>query len=189
LSSGAGLTKKDVRRIWVLLAAVLVFFMQAGFKCLEVGTARVQHSGGTALLNLGNWLVVCIIFWVSGFAVMFADWPSLASGRLFAPGANDSTAFGDTLRFEFFLFQLAFAATAATIVDGALAERVTLPAYYLIALAVGAVIYPVYGHWAWGGAIDGTTPGWLLGCSSRTLPGQRWCTQWEAGWHGSARSS
>jgi Amt family ammonium transporter len=159
----AGVTKKDIRRIWVLLAAVLVFLMQAGFKCLEVGAGRAEHSGGTGLLNLSNWVILCLVYWMFGFALMFGkDWGSGFIGTTLAfPDAGHFTAFHQTLDIECFLFQLAFAATAATIVDGALAERVTLGAYFVLATVVGILIYPVFGHWAWGGAVDGTGAGWL----------------------------
>jgi Amt family ammonium transporter len=147
--------KTDVQRVSdfldrfrVLLAAVL--FMQAGFKCLEVGMARPQHGAGTGVMNLMNWLILCLVFYLLGFGLMFGHSPVGWFGTdLFLPTSDPVLKAYKPLGLEFFLFQLAFAATTATIIDGAMAERTALGPYSVATVIVGVFIYPMFGHWAW----------------------------------------
>ena len=159
--------RKHLDRFWLLVAALFVFFMQAGFLCLEVGLVRRQHTGATALKNVLDWLVLSIVYFLFGFAFMYGDSLSGWIGTSqFAPTLSSMEAANPKFGIEFFLFQLAFAGTAATIVSGAMAERTALVPYMIIALFAGGLIYPLIGHWIWG--IDfsgdpesGTPTGWL----------------------------
>ena len=156
LKTNAGVTRRDLDRFWVLLAAVLVFFMQAGFKCLEVGMSRRRHAATMGVMNLMNWLIVCLVFYCWGFGLMFGhSFQGIIGTSLIFPSAEQVEAAYQPLGLEFLLFQLAFAATTATIVDGALAERTALLPYALATCLASSLIYPVFGHWAWNSA------GWL----------------------------
>jgi len=135
--------------LWILVSAALVFMMQAGFLCLEVGFVRNRNIGATALKNLIDWAMVGLAFFLFGFGLLFGDdvggW---VGSRYFLLEGLDPSAFpGGGL---FFLFQLGFAATAVTIVSGALAERVSFVSYLAAAFLMGALVYPVFGHWVWG---------------------------------------
>ncbi len=141
---------------WVLLCTFLVLLMQVGFLWLEAGLVRRKNTINVALKNMADFCVSAALFWAIGFAVMF--------------GASGAGLFGFSLHFfsssdpwdqVFFFFQLAFCGTAVTIVSGAVAERMTFFGY-LAAAALGAgLIYPVFGHWAWGGLLSGEATGWL----------------------------
>lgn len=154
-----------IDEVWVLVAASLVFFMQAGFLLFEVGLAREVHAPAVAMKNLVDWVVGSLAFFFVGFGLMFGSGSGLIGSltwdlnELFAAR---STVSGPT----FFLFQLAFAGTAITIISGSLVERMTFLAYVSFSAVVGLIIYPVYGHWVWGGTFDdasfsGDTVGWL----------------------------
>ncbi len=152
-NTGLQITSQTLKRLWVLLAAVLVFFMQAGFLCLEVGVGRRRHEGAIGMMNLMNWLVLCVIFYCWGFGLMFGteSLGGFLGVNLFAPSAEGVEAAYKPLGLglEYLLFQLAFAATAATIVDGAIAERTALFPYFLATVLTGTIVYPIFGHWAW----------------------------------------
>lgn len=147
--------------LWILFAASLVFFMQAGFLMFEVGLARQAHAGSVAMKNLIDWTVGSLAFSFVGFSLMFGTGSDLfgsgfwALDGLFAVEPNPVS--GPT----FFLFQLAFAGTAITIVSGSLVERTTFLAYVVFSAAVGLVIYPIYGHWVWSGLFLQDNEGWL----------------------------
>lgn len=107
-------------------------------------------------MNLMNWLILCIIFYSWGFGLMFGHtWQGIIGIDLFFPDAGQVVDAYQPLGMEFLLFQLAFAATTATIVDGAIAERTAMIPYLVATCLAGSLIYPVFGHWAWNGA------GWL----------------------------
>jgi Amt family ammonium transporter len=150
LTDVAGLSANDTDRLWVLLAAALVFLMQAGFLAFEVGCVRPRNVASVAQKNIIDWVVVTAVFFLCGFGLMFG--PTLGGfvgTDLFAlVGLDDAD--GIPLRYVFFAFQLAFAGTAATIVSGAMAERTSFTTYLLVAMATALIIYPVFGHWAWG---------------------------------------
>lgn len=144
--------------LWILLCAGLVFVMQAGFLCLESGLTRNKNSINVAAKNLSDFVVAALAYWLVGFGLMFG--PSVAGwfGQgLF--GALDQIG-GDANLLAFVLFQIMFCATAATIVSGAVAERMRFGAYLAMSALVSLLIYPVYGHWAWAGVLDGQA-GWL----------------------------
>mgnify|MGYP006267308351 CR=1 FL=1 len=141
--------------VWVVTAAALVFFMQAGFALLESGMSRAKNAVNVMMKNYMDVCAGTIAFWLVGFGLMFGvnetGWIGL---DLFAPGADLEAA-----DLTFVLFQTMFAATAATIASGAMAERTRFPAYILGAIGVTALIYPVLGSWIWGGYQTGQ--GWL----------------------------
>lgn len=152
-----GLTTNYLDRFWILICAILVFFMQAGFKVLEVGMVRKEHRAGIGMKNLMDWLIVCGAFYLVGFSFMFGPSDNAWLGwDLFTPDSGEMGALNPKYKLEFFLFQLAFAGTATTIVSGAMSERSALTTYLFTAIVMGAMIYPLFGYWAWGNLfIDG----------------------------------
>ena len=144
-----------VNTIWVLLGAALVFFMQAGFAMVETGLTRAKNAGNIVMKNLMDFCIGTPVFWLLGFGLMFGAGSSIIGG--FDPGITG--AYADVLpagvpKWAFVIFQTVFCATAATIVSGAMAERTKFISYCLYSLAISAIVYPVSGHWIWGG-------GWL----------------------------
>ncbi len=146
--------------LWILLSAALVFTMQAGFLCLESGLTRSKNAINVAIKNVADFAVAVALFWVFGFALMFG---SSLLGLVGTGPFLASVGYGTDPWFSaFFIFQAMFCATAATIVSGAVAERMRFSAYVIVTIAVAGLIYPIFGHWAWGGALGGAT-GWLEG--------------------------
>ena len=141
--------------MWTLVAAVLVFMMQAGFAMLETGFTRAKNAANIMMKNLMDFSIGSLAFWAVGFGVMFgADAAGLiGTDKFFLGGAVVDVSEGIS-DFAFWMFQVVFAATAATIVSGALAERTQFKAYLVYSVFITALIYPVVGHWIWGG-------GWL----------------------------
>lgn len=142
---------------WMLICAALVMLMQGGFCLLESGMARAKNSFNVALKNLVDFCVSSVVFWAFGFALMFgASYHGLFGTTNFMLGEDASPWL-----MAFLFFQLVFCGTATTIISGAVAERIRFQGYLIISLFVSALIYPLFGHWAWGGAIEGTPTGWL----------------------------
>jgi len=137
--------------IWVLVAAALVFFMQAGFAMVETGFTRAKNAGNIIMKNLMDFCIGTPTFWLIGFGLMFAGSGPLIGGIDFMVRGNYDSAFPTA---AFLIFQTVFCATAATIVSGGMAERTKFSAYCLYSFIISAVIYPISGHWIWGG-------GWL----------------------------
>jgi Amt family ammonium transporter len=138
--------------IWVLIAAALVMLMQAGFSLVEIGLTRAKNSINILMKNFVDFSSGSIIFWLFGFSLMFGE----DVGGFIGMGdfMSDSNVV-DGIPFKASLiFQTVFAATAATIVSGAIAERTKFSAYLIFSIIVTALIYPISGHWIWGG-------GWL----------------------------
>jgi len=136
---------------WVLMAAFLVFLMQGGFAMLESGLTRAKNAGNILMKNLVDFSAGSIAYWLVGFAIMFGTSAS------FIIGTDGFLLLGeayDVDNYKLWMFQAVFAATAATIVSGAMAERTKFKAYIVYTVVITALIYPVYGHWVWGG-------GWL----------------------------
>ncbi|RKU21638.1 ammonium transporter [Candidatus Poribacteria bacterium] len=153
--------------LWVLVAAFLVFFMQAGFAMVESGFTRAKNAVNILMKNLMDFSMGSIAYWAIGFAIMFgAGNAFMGTSGWFVPsqtlteGAAASTSVFSALEwssvptYAAWLFQLVFAATAATIVSGAMAERTQFKSYLIYSLFITGIIYPVVGHWIWGG-------GWL----------------------------
>lgn len=143
---------KSIDLIWMLLAGFLVFMMQGGFAMLETGFTRAKSAGNIMMKNLLDFCFGSIAFWAIGFGIMFGAGNLLfgTSGFFLSAGKGGS----DLWQYGFFMFQLVFAATAATIVSGAVAERIKFIGYLIYTVIITSVIYPVVGHWIWGG-------GWL----------------------------
>lgn len=144
-----------VNTIWVLLGAALVFFMQAGFAMCEAGFTRAKNTGNILMKNLMDFCIGTPAFWLVGFGVMFGGAGALVGG--FDPlirGDYTSILPSGVPLLAFFIFQTVFCATAATIVSGAMAERTKFISYCIYSAAISLIIYPVSGHWIWGG-------GWL----------------------------
>ena len=141
--------------VWTLLAAILVFLMQAGFAMLETGLTRAKNAANILMKNLMDFSVGSLAFWAVGYALMFgASQAGLFGASGFFLAATSAAGTDGASTFAFWLFQAVFAATAATIVSGCVAERTRFPAYMVYSVFVTALIYPVVGHWIWGG-------GWL----------------------------
>lgn len=148
----------DVSLLWVVFSAALVFLMQAGFLCLETGLTRSKNNINVAVKNLADFGVSTCLFWLLGFGLMFG--PSqhgIFGSRLFAPEIGEDMGLA-----VFFLFQVMFCGTAVTILSGGVAERLKFNSYMIITILVSAIIYPVFGHWAWGGLFEGKATGFLI---------------------------
>ena len=142
--------------IWVLIAAVLVIFMQAGFALVEAGLTRAKNVANIMMKNLMDFAAGVLAFAVAGFAIAFGSGNSFfgTSGWFLDPNHFADGYFGTLSLPTFFIFQVAFAATAATIVSGAMAERTKFKSYFVYSFVITALIYPIVVHWLWGG-------GWL----------------------------
>jgi ammonium transporter, Amt family len=141
--------------VWTLVAAVLVFFMQAGFAMVEAGFTRAKNAVNIMMKNLMDFAIGSLAFFLVGFGLMFG----VTNGFF---GTNHFALSGTTANdwnFTFFIFQTVFAATAATIVSGAMAERTKFVSYLIYSVVVSALIYPIFGSWAWGSLLEGK--GWL----------------------------
>jgi Amt family ammonium transporter len=161
-------TKVALDTVWVLVAAFLVFFMNAGFALVESGLCRAKNAVNILAKNFIVFGASSVAFWAIGFALMFGDGSDYVGTSGWAlHGADNSPATGEAYRgvfsalswtgvplFAKFFFQLVFAGTAATIVSGAVAERIKFVSFVLFSFILVALIYPIGGHWAWGG-------GWL----------------------------
>ncbi|MCE5315668.1 MAG: ammonium transporter [Armatimonadota bacterium] len=145
--------------VWVMLTAFLVFWMQAGFAYVEGGLTRAKNTNNIMMKNLMDFCVGSLAYWVIGFGLMFGAGNAFVgrSGFFLIEKTADtfaSLSWATVPLYAKFMFQLVFAATAATIVSGAMAERTKFNAYLIYSAVISAFIYPVVGHWIWGG-------GWL----------------------------
>ncbi len=155
--------------VWTLITAFLVFFMNLGFAMVESGFCRAKNVSNILAKNYIVFAISSVAFLLAGFGIMFGDGNSLfgTSGLWFVGGADNSPATGDAYQGVYsslswtgtplwakFFFQLVFAGTAATIVSGAVAERIKFGAFFLFSFIMVGLIYPIGGHWIWGG-------GWL----------------------------
>lgn len=148
-------TNMAIDTLWVLLGGILVFWMQAGFAMVETGFTRSKNAGNIIMKNLMDFALGSLIYWIVGFGIMFGK---DAAGIIGIPGFfTDGTAENAATsvnNYAFLFFQTVFCATAATIVSGAMAERTKFISYCIYSAVISAVIYPIAGHWIWGG-------GWL----------------------------
>ena len=136
--------KSFVDTLWVINCAILVFIMQAGFMCMESGLSRYKNSINVALKNAADFGVSVVIFWLFGFGIMFGtSYKGLFGTDLFLL----KTDIAEWM--TYFVFQAMFVATAATIISGAVAERMKFVGYLLITILATGIIYPLVGHWAW----------------------------------------
>jgi Amt family ammonium transporter len=149
-------TEVGINTIWVLVAAFLVFFMQAGFGMVEAGFIRAKNACNVLTKNFMDFCVAALSFFVIGYAIMFgADKAGLVGTSGWCLSGVPALTSG-VPTYAFWLFQAAFCGAAATIVAGAMASRMRFPAYLIYSAIISALIYPVIGHWVWGG-------GWLAG--------------------------
>jgi ammonium transporter, Amt family len=139
--------------VWVLMAAFLVFFMHAGFAMLEAGFTQAKNAVNIILKNFMGISTGMLAFFLVGFGLMFGAGNAFVGSEYFALSGVEA-AWGSIPTGVFFFFQAVFAATAATIVSGAVAERTKFGAYVVFSMVLTALLYPVVGHWIWGG-------GWL----------------------------
>lgn len=147
---------ENLNYIWVLMCAGLVFFMQAGFMCVESGLARAKNSINVAIKNLADFVLATILFWFVGFGLMFGkSWNGIIGTSEFMINIDN------TWEIAFITFQIVFVGTAATIDSGAVAERTKFMSYLILSAIVSMVIYPVFGHWAWGSLFFNEQSGWL----------------------------
>ncbi len=135
--------------IWLVVAAALVFFMQAGFAMVETGLTRAKNASNILMKNLMDFSVGALAYWAIGWALMYGSSAGgfIGTDQFFLAGAESAT-------YRDWFFQVVFAATAATIVSGAMAERTKFSGYLLYSIFVSGLIYPISGHWIWNG-------GWL----------------------------
>ena len=138
--------------IWVLVAAILVFFMQAGFALCEAGLTRAKNTGNILMKNMMDFCIGTPCYWIIGFGIMFAGSGPLIGGL--DPLIQGNYDFGTLPTWCYAIFQTVFCATAATIVSGSMAERTNFKAYCIYSAAISLIVYPISGHWIWGG-------GWL----------------------------
>ena len=142
-----------VDTVWVLFATALVFLMQAGFAMVEAGFTRAKNAGNIIMKNIMDFSIGAVVYWIIGYSLMFGE----SNGFV---GAIDlfvaKTSAADPNMFTFLMFQTVFAATAATIVSGAMAERTKFVSYCLYSLIISAIIYPISGGWVW------NENGWLF---------------------------
>ena len=144
--------------VWTLVAAALVFFMQAGFAMVETGFTRAKNAINIMMKNLMDFSMGSLAYWAVGFGIMFG---ASSTGWFGTSGffLSDFQPGGDPWVLALWMFQVVFCATAATIVSGAMAERTKFSGYLIYSAVLSAIIYPVFGSWAWGGLFKGN--GWL----------------------------
>src|SRR5574344_1394545 len=136
--------------VWVLLGAVLVFWMQPGFALVAAGLTQSKNTANILMKNFVDFMFGTVIFWIVGFSIMYGEGNGLIGWEGFGFIGSDSNIPAECT----FIFQTVFAATAATIVSGAMAERTKFSMYVVYSILISAFIYPIEGHWSWGG-------GWL----------------------------
>ncbi|MFO7816750.1 MAG: ammonium transporter [Desulfovibrionales bacterium] len=164
VASAADFLPQDYGNIlWTLIAAILVMFMQAGFAMVEAGFTRAKNAGNILMKNALDFSVGSVTFFLFGFALMFgADVSGVIGSSGFGLSGIVPGTFEGDWALTFLLFQSVFAATAATIVSGGIAERTKFSGYILVSLLVTGLVYPVSGHWAWGSLWLGEAgAGWL----------------------------
>ena len=138
--------------VWMLLAAMLVFFMQPGFALCEAGFTRSKNTANILMKNFVDFMFGSLLFWFVGFGFMFG---SDGAGFIGMPNWGDLSFYKSDLPVEgFLIFQTVFCATSATIVSGAMAERTKFSMYLVYSAVISLLVYPIEGHWTWGG-------GWL----------------------------
>jgi Amt family ammonium transporter len=177
LKTGLGDTGIAVNTMWVVVAAVLVMFMQAGFAFLEIGFSRAKNAGAGVAKILTNFSIASLCYWAVGFALAFGGAGAIAgdAGFFLDVGSTPAEAasefpFLDVYAIDpaaFLFFQFVFCAVSLAIVWGTTLERIKFGAYLIYAVIFSAVIYPVISHWIFGGGCRSTS-------ACRTSPGPRW---------------
>jgi ammonium transporter, Amt family len=153
--AAASAAQDSANWVWILIAAILVMFMQPGFAMLEAGLTRSKNAGNIMMKNLMDFSIGSIAYFVLGFGIMFgADKLGMFGTDGFLLAAGNTAGKDGMWQYAFWMFQVVFAATAATIVSGAMAERTKFVSYLAYSILITLFIYPIVGHWIWGG-------GWL----------------------------
>ncbi|NAS17806.1 ammonium transporter [Clostridium butyricum] len=148
-------TNMAIDTLWVLLGGILVFWMQAGFAMVETGFTRSKNAGNIIMKNLMDFALGSLIYWIVGFGIMFGrDVAGIIGISGFFADGTAPNGVDSINNYAFLFFQTVFCATSATIVSGAMAERTKFISYCIYSAVISAVIYPIAGHWIWGG-------GWL----------------------------
>lgn len=162
------LSQDTANIVWLCLCALLVFFMQAGFAMVETGLTRAKNAVNIMMKNLLDFCLGALLFWAGGYAVMYCsdeyNFLGFDSSLMFLGSANTASDAGSFAFSAGWFFQVVFAATAATIVSGAMAERTKLASYLIYTCTITAFVYPIAGHWIWGG-------GWLSDLGIRDFAG------------------
>ncbi len=162
MNTAAQLTdRQSIDMLWVIVASGMVFFMQLGFLCLEIGLVQAKNAIDTAAKNVADFVITSLVFWAVGFGFMFGHsyLGLIGSSDFFISGVSPNATYLST---AFVFFQLAFAGCAVTIIAGGTAERSDLVTHLLISVVIAAVIYPVFGHWVWGNLYYADSSGWLV---------------------------
>ncbi len=156
--------QNNLNVVWTCVAAFLVFFMQAGFAMVEAGFTRAKNAVNILMKNLMDFSVGTVAFFFIGFGLMFGDkgggW--FCGQSLFGLSGTS----GESWNYTFLIFQTVFAATAATIVSGSMAERTKFTGYLVYSFFISLLIYPIFGSWAWGSLLDSSGTGWLENLST-----------------------
>lgn len=165
---------------WTCIAAFLVFFMQMGFACVEAGLTRAKNTVNIMMKNFMDFAIGSIVFWAIGFGLMFSATNGfcgtgeflLNPDALTSPGAAvNLSGKAPNWTYSFLIFQTVFAATTATIVSGAMAERTKFSSYLIYSAVISAFVYPISGSWAWGSLWNGA--GWLEAKPGSWLEGMK----------------
>jgi Amt family ammonium transporter len=168
--SGEWTLENALDMVWLFLGASLVFIMQAGFALVETGLTRAKNATNIIMKNLMDFCLGAVVYWAIGWAFMYGNVGLDAAGEpipgkflglseFFGSRGDDAMAIPEYYRDWF--FQVVFAATAATIVSGAMAERTKFKSYLIYTCFISAVIYPISGHWIWGGGWLADAEGWI----------------------------
>src|SRR3954462_3820487 len=138
--------QQAVDTLWIIVASGMVFFMQLGFLCLEIGLVQAKNAIDTAVKNVADFVVTSLVFYIIGYGFMFGH--TLMGWIGTSDFLTSSSAFPHTsLGAAFILFQICFAGAAVTIIAGGTAERSDLTTHLLISAAIAGIIYPIFGHW------------------------------------------
>ncbi len=145
----------ELDTMWLLLGAALVYFMQAGFAMVETGMTRAKNAGNIVMKNMMDFACGTPAYWIIGYGIMYGASNAISGGiDLFSARLASQSMFGNVPTWAHLAFNTMFCATAATIVSGAMAERTKFKTYVIYSVVISALIYPIEGHWIWGG-------GWL----------------------------
>ena len=140
--------------LWVALGAMLVFFMQPGFSLVEAGFTRSKNTANILMKNFFDFMAGTFLFWALGYGIMFGAGSFAGAPNFFGIDFKDCMSELGIPNYAFLIFQTVFCATAATIVSGAMAERTKFYMYMIYSVLISVIVYPISGHWTWGG-------GWL----------------------------
>src|SRR5436190_3491502 len=153
--------RQAIDMLWVIVASGMVFFMQLGFLCLEIGLVQAKNAIDTAVKNVADFVVTSLVFYMIGFGLMFGHsfLGLFGTSDFFLSGTGTNATFLGT---AFIFMQLCFAGCAVTIIAGGTAERSDLTTHLLISVIIAAVIYPIFGHWVWGDLFYPEPNGWLV---------------------------